>query len=228
MELLIVIVILGVLATVTVFAVRGITDQGQDNAEATDLRALETAVESYYALNQQNPPDQAALVTAGLLQETSSLHTYTDNGDGTYTITSNSGGPGGGGGGGGAPAGTYAGLPIADQFGTVGASRVHVVFGGASGRANWESVTAANPALAADTIVYFIDITEVTTTAQVDAIVAGGAIDFAIWRPDDTFDFGGRNLESSIDLAIFAFNPADGASWGVSPGVDIGVFISSL
>ena len=31
-ELLIVIVILGILATVTVFAVRGITDRGQDNA----------------------------------------------------------------------------------------------------------------------------------------------------------------------------------------------------
>ena len=31
-ELLIVIVILGILATVTVFAVRGITDQGQENA----------------------------------------------------------------------------------------------------------------------------------------------------------------------------------------------------
>ncbi len=31
-ELLIVIVILGILATVTVFAVRGITDQGQDSA----------------------------------------------------------------------------------------------------------------------------------------------------------------------------------------------------
>ena len=31
-ELLIVIVILGILATVTVFAVRGITDRGQENA----------------------------------------------------------------------------------------------------------------------------------------------------------------------------------------------------
>ena len=31
-ELLIVIVILGILATVTVFAVRGITDKGQENA----------------------------------------------------------------------------------------------------------------------------------------------------------------------------------------------------
>jgi general secretion pathway protein G len=48
-ELLIVIVILGILATVTVFAVRGITDRGQENACATEKRAIETAFEAYYA-----------------------------------------------------------------------------------------------------------------------------------------------------------------------------------
>ena len=42
-ELLIVIVILGILATVTVFAVRGITDRGQENACAVDQRTLDTA-----------------------------------------------------------------------------------------------------------------------------------------------------------------------------------------
>jgi general secretion pathway protein G len=39
-ELLIVIVILGILATVTVFAVRGITDKGQENACSVELRTL--------------------------------------------------------------------------------------------------------------------------------------------------------------------------------------------
>jgi prepilin-type N-terminal cleavage/methylation domain-containing protein len=48
-ELLIVIVILGILATVTVFAVRGITDQGQESACDTDQRTLQTAVETWYA-----------------------------------------------------------------------------------------------------------------------------------------------------------------------------------
>ena len=48
-ELLIVIVILGILATVTVFAVRGITDQGQDSACETDQRTLQTAVETWFA-----------------------------------------------------------------------------------------------------------------------------------------------------------------------------------
>ena len=48
-ELLIVIVILGILATVTVFAVRGITDQGQTSACSANIKTLEVAVESYFA-----------------------------------------------------------------------------------------------------------------------------------------------------------------------------------
>jgi prepilin-type N-terminal cleavage/methylation domain-containing protein len=52
-ELLIVIVILGILATVTVFAVRGITDQGQENACDVERRTIETAIEAYYADNDQ-------------------------------------------------------------------------------------------------------------------------------------------------------------------------------
>jgi len=48
-ELLIVIVILGILATVTVFAVRGITDQGQNSACDADRQTLQVALEAYYA-----------------------------------------------------------------------------------------------------------------------------------------------------------------------------------
>jgi len=54
-ELLIVIVILGILATVTVFAVRGITDTGQENACDVEARTLDTAIEAYYAQNQTDP-----------------------------------------------------------------------------------------------------------------------------------------------------------------------------
>ncbi len=63
-ELLIVIVILGILATVTVFAVRGITDKGQENACSVEARTLDTAIESYYAQNQSDPAYTAAEVTA--------------------------------------------------------------------------------------------------------------------------------------------------------------------
>lgn len=48
-ELLIVIVILGILATVTVFAVRGITDQGKAATCKTDSKTLQTAYEAYVA-----------------------------------------------------------------------------------------------------------------------------------------------------------------------------------
>jgi len=54
-ELLIVIVILGILATVTVFAVRGITDKGQENACDVEKRTLDTAIEAFYAQNQSDP-----------------------------------------------------------------------------------------------------------------------------------------------------------------------------
>jgi prepilin-type N-terminal cleavage/methylation domain-containing protein len=54
-ELLIVIVILGILATVTVFAVRGITDRGQQNACDVDQRTLDTSVEAFYAQYQRDP-----------------------------------------------------------------------------------------------------------------------------------------------------------------------------
>ena len=49
-ELLIVIVILGVLATITVFAVRGIVDKGGESACSADWRNMEHAQEANMAL----------------------------------------------------------------------------------------------------------------------------------------------------------------------------------
>ncbi|MGA1052565.1 MAG: type IV pilin protein [Ilumatobacteraceae bacterium] len=60
-ELLIVIVILGILAAVVVFAVGGITDRGNDSACAADKKTLEVAVEAYYAYETRYP------LTVGLL-----------------------------------------------------------------------------------------------------------------------------------------------------------------
>src|SRR3954466_13916385 len=54
-ELLIVIVILGVLAGIVVFSVRGITDRGDAAACQTNLSTAETGVEAYYAKNGSNP-----------------------------------------------------------------------------------------------------------------------------------------------------------------------------
>lgn len=90
-ELLIVIVILGILATVTVFAVRGITDKGQKSACAADKKTLEVAVESYFA---QNPVtvipatagatavdvEQNTLVVSGLMRTESPVFDVTGAG----------------------------------------------------------------------------------------------------------------------------------------------------
>ncbi len=110
-ELLIVIVILGILATVVVFAVRSITDKGHENGEATDLRTLETANEAYWVEHGTNATEQQ-LLDAGYIKELSTMFDLSIDGAGSLTITNTrtgavagtaiAGGGGGGGGGGGA------------------------------------------------------------------------------------------------------------------------------
>src|SRR3954464_9947370 len=84
-ELLIVIVILGILATVTVFAVRGITDKGKTSACQADQKTLETAVEAWYALPTTgtgarvdaapaNEPSEDDLVASQLMRSVSSSY----------------------------------------------------------------------------------------------------------------------------------------------------------
>ncbi len=68
-ELLIVIVILGILAAVVVFAVSGITDNGELNACKTERRTIETGVEAYRAQENAYPANVGALVP-GILRAT--------------------------------------------------------------------------------------------------------------------------------------------------------------
>lgn len=70
-ELLIVIVILGILATVTVFAVTGITNKGKTSACKSDFTTIQTAEEAYSANNGVYTNSQQALVDAGLLHSVS-------------------------------------------------------------------------------------------------------------------------------------------------------------
>ena len=81
-ELLIVIVILGILATVTVFAVRGITDDSRENSCAAEQRTIETAIEAYYADNGSDPTSVASLVPSFLKQDP-----FVGSGSGHFTIT---------------------------------------------------------------------------------------------------------------------------------------------
>lgn len=86
-ELLVVIVILGILAAVVVFAVNGISDRGQSAACKTDESTLRTAVEAYRAKNgAATNPTEAQLVTAGLLSTQSSYYNISYTGS-TLNIT---------------------------------------------------------------------------------------------------------------------------------------------
>lgn len=75
-ELLIVIVILGILATVTVFAVRGITNQGQDSACSADKKTLMVAAEAYMAQEGEYPTTTQEMVDLGLLRDVSANWGY--------------------------------------------------------------------------------------------------------------------------------------------------------
>jgi len=90
-ELLIVIVILGILATVTVFAVTGITTRGKDSACKADLKTIQTAEEAYNA-NTGDYGTQAELKAGGLIHDVTTNYTVTPTNVAapaldTYTIT---------------------------------------------------------------------------------------------------------------------------------------------
>jgi general secretion pathway protein G len=67
-ELLIVIVILGVLAAVVVFAVGGINARSKTAACSADVAAVQTASDAYSSLNGAYAADLPALVTANFLR----------------------------------------------------------------------------------------------------------------------------------------------------------------
>lgn len=89
-ELLVVVVIMGVLATVSVLGVRGLTDRGQASACESDRRVVEVAVETWFAdetLATSGPLTEAALVDAQLLRDESSLHNVLT--DGSVVVVAN-------------------------------------------------------------------------------------------------------------------------------------------
>src|SRR5579884_58056 len=91
-ELLVVVTILGILAAVVVFSVRGVTDKGQSSAEATDAQVLRTAEEAYCAKNG-NYATEPQLVSAGLLASVGTDNTIETTNTGPCTGTP--GGPSG-------------------------------------------------------------------------------------------------------------------------------------
>jgi prepilin-type N-terminal cleavage/methylation domain-containing protein len=74
-ELLVVIVILGILAAIVVFAVGGITDKGTSSANSTDISVLQTAEEAAFAQSTATPPlylSESALLSGKYIRALSS------------------------------------------------------------------------------------------------------------------------------------------------------------
>src|SRR5436309_2069182 len=94
-ELLIVIVILGILAAIVVFAVSGITDRGTTAACKADTESVTVAAEAFFAKSAVVPAvyatDIASLVTANLLHSSSTISGSTLTGNG-YTVSYTGGG----------------------------------------------------------------------------------------------------------------------------------------
>ena len=102
-EILIVIVILGVLATVVVFSVRGVSQRGELASCDEDRRVLQTAAESYFAQRGvatiavsdpavdgvSGPTPEQTLVEVGLLVNVSMIHDVAVDGE----VTPTAGGP---------------------------------------------------------------------------------------------------------------------------------------
>jgi len=76
-ELLIVIVILGILTGIVVFAVGAFQDRGQVAACRSDKKSVEVAVEAYRAKTGAYPVDVTTLVGGGYLREEPSTTNYT-------------------------------------------------------------------------------------------------------------------------------------------------------
>jgi len=79
-ELLVVIVILGVLAAVVVFAVGGITNTSKSSACQIEVRTVNTATQAYYAQKNAYPPSTASPAGAGTTGATLIAFLQTANG----------------------------------------------------------------------------------------------------------------------------------------------------
>jgi len=203
-ELLVVIVILGILATVTVFAVRGITAGSAEAACATELDNLETAEEVHFTI-AGSYGDEATLLASGVIESASSMYDVASD-DSTYTITVASGAPCTSGATGGSSGGAPPVGPPPPPVVAMGPTESHhgvaawrypdgdqgsapdqiLVFGGAGGRADWVAADAADITTTRRT--HFFDINGITP-AQVDTVLdaadTSGATTVVVYANDD-------------------------------------------
>lgn len=176
-ELLIVIVILGVLSTVTVFAVNGIASRGESAATSADEQTVVRAQEAYYAL-YSTYGTEAELLAEGLLNRESTTHdiTLVDDGE-DYTLVAQGAG------------GTVTTTPgpvwpqgqvdqvvfqgmNAEQYGN--GPQVAVLIPGQDSNQSldmdWGFFTTTQPAIPGVTM-YYIDDSQVDTLAELDLVI---------------------------------------------------------
>mgnify|MGYP001827690530 CR=1 FL=1 len=230
-ELLVVIVVLGILATVAVFAVRGISDNSAETACATELDNLEKAQEMQFVL-AGSYGDETALMTNGVLASASQRFDMAGDAN-SYTISvkagadCTAGASGGGGGGDGAPppdptppavvmvnADALHGVPAwRYRDGDQGSAADQIlVFGGAGGRADW--VAADDADIATSRRTHFMDINAITT-GQVDTVLtfasSTGSTAVVVYAGDDT---GGTAAYIAGEVGNYSLMTLTPASFG--------------
>ena len=211
-ELLIVIVILGVLAAVTVFAVRGITDEGEDSARKADEKIVVKAEEAHLALHGAYT-NEAGLVTAGLLTEQSKLHDVNVlSGGADYEVVAADGSPvatttptpttvtswpdGD------VIAATFAGFE-AEQYGN-GPEIALLVGRDPMVQNEWQDFTSGNPALPGWTL---FNVTDPNLDTGAELLAARAGADFTLY---------GWNEELSGESAWRILKAAEGDIWPAS------------
>jgi general secretion pathway protein G len=222
-ELLLVIVIIGILGAVTVFALRGITNRSEENACATEIDTLAKAEEVHWTLTGSYGAE-ADLVSGGSLKETSSLYDVSVNGAGDYAIAPAAGSActdsaaGSGSTGGGTPpptinptvvsfhgvSGSYRYRPV-----STGENDEIVIFGRAQGQADWVTMINSAPADTAPATyrrVHFVDLDNVSDSSEIANVMSqsrnNGVTHWALYIADDTTALDGT--WASVDAYLTA------------------------
>lgn len=221
-ELLVVIVVLGVLATITVFAVRGIADQGSEAACDADLDILVKAQEVHY-VRTGSFGDEASLVTGGSLTSESTMYDTVGDASG-YTITPAAGSECTSGSSSGTPASPV--IPPAvtmvnyDPLNGVpawryldgdlgGADDQIVVLGRDGGKADW--VAADDADITTSRRTHFIDMDTLTAgvlTTLFGNVSTNGLTTVVVFTDDDTGTLSGAGVSIAefVQAEISSFN----------------------
>lgn len=223
-ELLIVIVILGVLSTVTVIAIRGVTEEGEQSVCQAELRSLATAQEQHRVLFGSYG-DESDLVSNEVILSDSPHYEIAIGTDDSYTISpaadSNCTGSTSGGGGSnaaGPPTGgpdrsgytisladlqaannTFVGFDSLEYNGSGGANEI-LIFGRAEGQQDFVDMVNASPATSRRiTFVHvdeFVDSNDILTA--MGASRNNGFTTFALYPDDD----GNGSVQSFVSGQI--------------------------